>query len=45
VSHPNIQDRLRNLSSWVEGPGSPEYERESEEDTEANEDSEDSVQK
>ena len=45
VSHPNIQDRLRNLSSWVEGPGSPGYERESEEDTEANDDSEDSVQK
>ena len=27
VSNPNIQDRLRNLSSWVEGPGSPGYER------------------
>ena len=27
VNNPNIQDRLRNLSSWVEGPGSPGYER------------------
>jgi hypothetical protein len=32
VNNPNIQDRLRNLSSWVEGPGSPGYERESEDE-------------
>ena len=28
VQTDNIQDRLRNLSSWMEGPGSPGYERE-----------------
>ncbi len=33
VSNPNIQDRLRNLSSWVEGPGSPGYERDASENT------------
>jgi hypothetical protein len=45
VNNPNIQDRLRNLSSWVEGPGSPEYEREPEEDTESTEESEGSSEK
>ena len=27
VKSENLTDRLRNLSSWVEGPGSPNYER------------------
>jgi hypothetical protein len=39
VQTDNIQDRLRNLSSWMEGPGSPNYERESS-DNQSNDESE-----